>query len=81
MKFSGCPVENGKFGFGGYASSRHPVVWKLFALPTVSFLFSHEKQPVARSRSTASFKNLKDRRSTAEGILKINCGSRNIKIS
>lgn len=42
-----------------------PVVWKLFALPTVSFLLSREKQPVGMSKRTASFKNLKVKTSTA----------------
>lgn len=65
MKFSGCLVENGNFGLGDYASSRHPVVWKFSALPTVSFLFSREKQPVGRSKSTAFFKNLEVKASTA----------------
>lgn len=63
MKFSSRLVENGKFGFGDYASSRHPVVWKLFALPTVSFLFSREKRPAGRSKRTASFKNLEGKTS------------------
>lgn len=65
MKFSRQLVEDGNFGFGDYASSRHPVVWKLFALPTVSFLFSREKQPVGMSKRTASFKNLKVKTSAA----------------
>lgn len=65
VKFSHQLVENGNFGFGDYARSRHPVVWKLSALPTVSFLFSREKQPVGMSESTASFKNLKVKTSTA----------------
>lgn len=65
MKFFHQLVENGNFGFGDYASSRHPVVWKLFALPTVSFLFSYEKQSVGMSKSIASFKNLKVKTSIA----------------
>lgn len=39
MKFSGRFVKDGNFGSGDYASSSHPVVWKLSAMPTVSFLF------------------------------------------
>lgn len=65
MKFSGRLIESGNFGFGDYASSRHPVVWKLSAFPTVSFLFSCEKQPLGRSKSTAFFKNLEVKTSTA----------------
>lgn len=65
MKFSGRLIESGNFGSGDYASSRHPVVWKLSAFPTVSFLFSCEKQPVGRSESIASFKNLEAKTSTA----------------
>lgn len=71
-KFSGRLIESGNFGFGDYASSRHPVVWKHSAFPTVSFLFSCEKQPVGRSKSTAFFKNLEVKASTArvKGFLK-----------
>lgn len=40
MKFFGRFVKDGNVGFGDYASSRHPVVWKLSALPAASLLFS-----------------------------------------
>lgn len=53
------------FGFAEHARSRHPAVWKLSALPTVRFLFSCEKQPVGRGKTTVFFQNLEVKTSTA----------------
>lgn len=58
MKFFSCLVENGKFGFGDYVSSRYFVVWKFFVLLIVSFLFFCEKWFVGRSKRIVFFKNL-----------------------